>query len=149
MPPETISPDNTAHALEKINRLLRVRDHSLLELRQKLLRTFNEETTAHALAMAAQGGILASDEEIAARAAEVYARQRKSRRYIEGRLTKRGLPVPIIEEEAEKEKARWHLIKKFTARPTLGEYERGEAFRYLERRGFEEYLIEQVLDEKR
>jgi SOS response regulatory protein OraA/RecX len=85
-------------ALEALTRHLSVRDHSRLELRQKLAAKFSEETIERALENATARGWLASEEEIAARAALTWQSKLKSRADIEAQLKKRGLPIPPSQE---------------------------------------------------
>ncbi|MGE0527770.1 MAG: regulatory protein RecX [Bdellovibrionales bacterium] len=147
-----------ARAQDALTRYLALRDHSRFELRTKLLRRFPPEVVDRVLAEADENGWLPSEEIMAKRAVESYERKLKSRRYIEGQLRKRGLPVPdattasefepeVEEESVEVQKARALVERKFGAHKLSFE-ERAKAFRYLKYRGFEDRWIRQVLSGK-
>jgi SOS response regulatory protein OraA/RecX len=131
-----------------MNRYLALRDHSRFELQQKLLRRFEAEVVDKVLAEAEERGWLPSEEAVAVQIAAMYARQNKSRRYIEGQLRKRRLPVPAADGDAEVEKVRALLERRFGPPGDLSFEERAKAFRFLKYRGFDDRWIKQVLNEK-
>jgi regulatory protein len=148
---ETKTKSEYARALDRLTRYLALRDHSRFELQQKLLKSFPPELVERVLSEAAASGWLAPDEEIAARAALALERKCKSRRYIEGSLRRRGLPIPPVSEadgEAEVERARSLAERRFGSLRDLPFEERARVFRFLKYRGFEDRRIRQVLNEK-
>jgi SOS response regulatory protein OraA/RecX len=135
-------------ALDRMTRYLALRDHSRYELQQKLSRAFSEEIVARVLDEADANGWLAPEEVIAERAARALGRKFKSQRYIEGALRKRRLPVPPRDNEAELEKIRDLVERKFGPAADLSFEEKAKAFRFLKYRGFDDRSIRQVLNEK-
>jgi regulatory protein len=137
-----------ARAMERLNRYLALRDHSRFELKQKLLKSFDPELVEHVVAEASDAGWLASEEEIAARAALTYARQNKSRSYIEAQLRKRHLPLPPLSAEEELDKIRALVERRFGLIRDLSFEERQRVFRFLKYRGFEDRSIRQVMHDE-
>ena len=90
-------------------------------------------------------GWLASEEEIAARAALMWQRKLKSRAYIEEQLKKRGLPIPPAAED-DAQTARGLIVKKFGNLSELDAEGRVKAQRYLLNRGFDDRTIKKVLN---
>jgi SOS response regulatory protein OraA/RecX len=133
-------------ALDKLASYLAVRDHSRLELQNKLSGNFPSEIIAEALALAESKRWLQPEEEIAARAAVVFQRKLKSRSYIENQLAKRGLPLPPRDDEAERATARAAVEKKFGPIGELDIERRRQALRFLAGRGFDEHTMGMVLN---
>ncbi|MGZ3722267.1 MAG: regulatory protein RecX [Bdellovibrionales bacterium] len=133
-------------ALELLARSLAIRDHSRLELQEKLSKRFAAELIAGVMAEAERKGWLLPENEIAERAALTFQRKLKSRTYVENQLQKRGLPVPPHDNEAEQATARRVVEKKFGAIEDLQPEERTQALRYLSNRGFDESTIRMVLN---
>lgn len=145
---ETKTRDEYSRALDRITRYLAARDHSRFELRQKLNRFFSEDVVAQVLAEAENRGWIASEETIATRAAAALGRKGKSQRYIESALKKRRLPVPERDTDAELEKIRQLVERKFGTAAELSFEDKAKAFRFLKYRGFDDHSIRQVLNEK-
>lgn len=137
-----------AQALDLLTRYLALRDHSRLELEQKLSRRFEPEVVERVLLEADANGWLGVPEEIAARTALALQRRKKSRAYVEGQLRERGLPIPQIDEEAELQNARELVERKFGAPAEMSYDDRAKAYRFLKYRGFADRLIRTVLNEK-
>lgn len=135
-------------ALDRISRYLALRDHSRFELKTKLSRHFDAKIVESVLAEAEERGWVASEEDIAARAALSYRRSLKSRRYIEGQLRKKRLPVPPRDDEAEVEAIRALVERKFGTSSGFSFEERSKVYRFLKYRGFDDRCIRQVLNEK-
>lgn len=145
---KTRTKDEYAQALDRMTRYLALRDHSRYELQQKLSRVFSPEIVAKVLDEADGNGWLAPEEVIAERAARALARKHKSQRYIEGALRKRKLPVPPRDDDAELEKIRELVERKFGTATGLSFTDKAKAFRFLKYRGFDDRNIRQVLNEK-
>jgi regulatory protein len=133
-----------ARALDLLTRYLALRDHSRHELQTKLGRRFSEETIAKLLLEADENGWLAPEDKIAASAQAAWQRRLKSRRYIEGQLRKRRLPLPPRNDEIELENGRALVERKFGTPHQLSFEERAKAFRYLKFRGFDDRTIRMV-----
>ena len=139
--------DDLIRARTRLTRYLAMRDHSAAELMLKLARYHPPAMIDRVIADAAAAGLLASDEQIARRKIESFARRLKSRRYIEARLREKGLPVPFPGEDddaVEVAKARELVAGKFGDPLELSIEERGVAFRFLQYRGFEDRHIKRV-----
>jgi regulatory protein len=134
-------------ALDSLTRYLALRDHSRLELRQKLSRRFSSEMVNKVLAEAEQNGWLLDEAKVAERSVAALRRRQKSQRYIEGKLRQRGLPVPAREVDSELESIRELLVRKF-GEEKLSYEDKAKAFRFLKYRGFQDRAIRQVLNEK-
>jgi SOS response regulatory protein OraA/RecX len=141
----TNNPEFT-QALDKLAGYLSIRDHSRLELQEKLCKDFSPEVIEGVLAEAESKRWLQPEDEIAARAALVFQRKLKSRSYIENQLTKRGLPVPPRDDAAEQATALKAVEKKFGPVAELEFEQRRQALRYLANRGFDEHTIRMVLN---
>ncbi len=135
-------------ALESLARYLAARDHSATELRNKMKRRFEPEVVEAAIAFAQDREWLAAPEKLALRATEEFGRRKKSHRYIQGQLRKRGLPATGRDEGQEIEKIRALLQGKFGSGGVLSYEEKTKAYRFLKYRGFEDGLIRKVLNEK-
>ena len=133
-------------ALDVLSRSLALRDHSRLELQEKLSRRFAPELVEQVMNEADGKGWLLPERDIAARAALTWQRKLKSRRYIEAQLLKRGLPVPDRDDEAELETVRSLVEKKFGLLKC--KEDRAQAQRYLKYRGFDDRTIRMVLNAK-
>jgi SOS response regulatory protein OraA/RecX len=134
-------------ALDFIARAVAVRDHSRLELQQKLSTKFSPDVVTEAMARAEASRWLAPETEIAERAALTFERKLKSRAYIENQLQKRGLPLPPRDVQAERQSARNLVEKKYGPVEDLSFESRAQASRYLIYRGFDESTIRTVLND--
>ncbi len=145
---ETKTKEEYARARDRLTRYLALRDHSRFELRQKLLRRFSTTVVDRVLDEASNCGWLASDEAVAEQAVRMLERKGKSRRYIEGALRQKRLPLPPRDDAAEVRKVRDLVEKKFGSVAELTFEQKGKAVRFLKYRGFEDRCIRQVLNEK-
>lgn len=95
---------------------------------------------------AEENGWLTAEDQIAERLVLALERRQKSRRYIEGQLKKRRLPIPKGEAENEIEIVR-NLVERKFGSEKLSFEERAKAYRFLKYRGFADRAIRQVLNE--
>ena len=135
----------TAQALKALCAHLGRRDHSRLELQEKLAKHFAPEIIDEVFRIADTKGWLQSEAEIATHAALTFQRKLKSRLYIEAQLLKRGLPPAPHDDARELEIVRMLVIKKFGHPDQLEDGLRRQASIYLRNRGFEEHLIQMVV----
>lgn len=130
---------------QSLQRFLAVRDHSSLELEQKLLQKFeSSELVKEAIIEAQQKGWVSSDQTLSARLIEKYTAANKSRQYIEAQLQKRELPLASFPDAVEKQKALNLLLSRFGPPESLSPEEAIQAQRFLSYRGFEEHLITEL-----
>jgi len=102
-----------------------------------------------ALNEAERNNWLMPEDQIAERLALALARRHKSEMYIAGQLRRRQLPVPPLDfGDTELENIRHWVTRKFGADPLTDE-QKGEAYRFLQYRGFKDHAIKQVLNEER
>ena len=139
-------------ALNKAADLLARRNHSEKELRDKLIKFFEEDLIDQVVAEAVERRWLLPPEELAESAARSWSRSLKSARYIQEQLKKRGLPHVEWHEEEELEKMRALLKKKFRFDEDdllqLDYETRTKAYRFLKYRGFTDGLIRKVIHEQ-
>lgn len=141
--------DNFALAMDKLVRFLARRDHSELELREKLGRTFTSETVEKTIETARERKWLASPEELAERVASGLSSKKKGQLYISNYLRKKGLPAVDGDVDMELEKARELLLDRYECYENWQDYEtKLKAYRFLANRGFEDQVIKKVLYEK-
>ena len=123
-------------------KLLSRREHSALEIRDKLLkRDFEEEEIAQAITELQQGGWL-SDE----RYAEAYIRMRQQKGFgpirIAMELHERGVEENIVEAFIDDSEQSWQQIlqrqylKKYKNRPVKDYNDKAKRIRFLQYRGF-------------
>ncbi len=123
-------------------KLLSRREHSALEIRDKLLkRDFEEEEIAQAISELKQGGWL-SDE----RYAEAYIRMRQQKGFgpirIAMELNERGVDESIVEAFIDDSEESWQQIlerqylKKYKNRPVEDYNDKAKRIRFLQYRGF-------------
>ena len=135
-------------AVKKLQDYLARRNHSLLELKTKLSKNFEEDTVDQALALAADNRWLLDEQELAQQVAESLHRRLKGKRAIQAYLRRKGLPLVDFEEDLEIEKAQ-KLLEKFLG--NHGDLTRQlwpKAARHLQSRGFEDFVALKVLKEK-
>lgn len=142
--------DSLAKALrERALRLLARREHSRLELEQKLLRVSNDRAAVGALLDELTSSNWLSDERFAEQLIRSRAGRMGSRR-IQQELKQKGAPPELISEELaavasgdfDTAHALWQ--KKF-GRKAVDEKERVRQIRFLLSRGFDYELIRRVL----
>lgn len=135
-----------ARALDSLTRYLALRDHSKFELKNRLGRKYPPELVDRLLRDAEDSGWLPPEDQIAQRLALTLARRHKSQAYIEGQLRARGLPVKDGGPELEKVR---HLVERKFGPGPLPSEDQERAYRFLKYRGFEDRVIQQVLNEER
>ncbi len=133
-------------ALTRLQMLLAKRDHSIHELHQKLSRDFPHEEIIEALNVAAENNWLVDEKTLASRFAEELSRKKKSARYIQQNLKKRGLTAPPLDEETEISKAQALLEKRFGQMSGFSFQEKQKAYNYLAYRGFSPSVIRTVIN---
>ena len=124
------------------------RDHSEKELRQKLLRNYDETDVELAIHHCREHGWLAKPEALSEQTMNALHRRKKGFLLIQRYLRQKGLPVPKCDEETEIEKARQLLARKWPQGLT-GDAKNSDllrrAYRHLKSRGFQEEIIRKVL----
>src|SRR5579859_1374890 len=128
--------DQNTQAIDSLMRYLAARDHSELELRNKLKRRYEPEAIEAAITYAHEHALLLAPEELAMKASRELARRKKSHGYIQNQLRKRGLPSVSLDSEGETEKMRRLLNGKFGSEGVLTYEEKTKAYRFLKYRGF-------------
>lgn len=140
--------DVLSKALESLARYLAMRDHSETELRTKMGRRFESDVVEKAIELARERDWLLAPEKLAQKATEELRRRKKSHRYIQNTLRKRGLPATSRDSDGEMEKIRELLRSRFVEAGDLSYEEKAKAYRFLKYRGFDDALIRKVLNEK-
>ncbi len=140
--------EDLSKAIEHLTRYLAARDHSEPELRTKLKRLFSPALIDQAIGYAKERNWLLAPEILAEKAAREFGRRKKSHRYIQGQLRRKGLPSTQCQGDEEIEKMRQLLKGKFGGDAILNDEEKAKAYRFLKYRGFEDALIRKVLHEK-
>lgn len=135
-------------ARSKILEYLAARDHSEKELREKLGRRYTPEEINDALESARSANLLPEPEVLAKQVAGTLSRKKKSHRYIQEFLKKKGLPAVDKETDTEIEKARELIIQKFRKGPPFTFEEKPKVHRYLAYRGFDQDTIRRVMHER-
>lgn len=135
-----------ARALDLLTRYMALRDHSRHELKQKMSKKFELALIQQVIADADANGWIPPEEVIAERAARAWRGRLKSRRYIEGQLRKRQLPLPARDSENEAATARELIEKKFGPATELSYDDKGKAYRFMKYRGFDDRTIRMVLN---
>lgn len=135
-----------ARALDLLTRYMALRDHSRHELQQKMSKRFELSLIQQVIADADANGWIPPEEVIAERAARAWSSRLKSRRYIEGQLRKRHLPLPPRDLETETANARELLERKYGPPSALSFDDKGKAYRFMKYRGFDDRTIRMVLN---
>lgn len=126
--------------------LLARRDHSELEIRQKLReRDFSEESINSALQYGKENGWLLDPPLLAEKFSQSLHRKKRGIQKINHILRRKGLPPVRMEEEIELEKALDHLNQKIDLEMASSHEEKqklkAKAYRLLQNRGFTPSLI--------
>lgn len=133
-------------ALARLQMLLAKRDHSIHELHKKLCRDFPHEEIIEALNVAAENNWLVDEATLAQKFSEELSRKKKSARYIQQNLKKRGLTAPPLDEETEISKAKALLEKRFGQMSGFSFQEKQKAYNYLAYRGFSTSVIRAAIN---
>jgi regulatory protein len=129
---------NESKAFESLTRLLAKRDHSELELKQKLSRFYEASAVAAALTKAADYNYLKNPEELSLVLSRGLHRKKKGFAKIKHELQRKGLPVVETPDlELEFEKAMSHVDKLSRMRDDLSLNEVAKILRALAQRGFD------------
>jgi len=140
--------DDLQRAFERLGRYLARRDHSELELKQKLRRFHAASSVEEAVARARRNRWLAEPEILAQRLSESLHLKGRGHNYIKNYLRKRGLPQIPLDFDREVEKGRQLLQTKFGKVDTFTYSEKPKVYRFLRNRGFDERTIWHVIYEK-
>jgi SOS response regulatory protein OraA/RecX len=140
------SSNDLALAVAKLAKLLSQRDHSEKELKQKLAVHFQLEIIEKAIECAKNNRWLAKESELAEKVAQILGRKKKGQLYIQNYLRRKGLPQVAFDRDQEMNNARTLLASKFGSEIDFETKQR--AYRFLAHRGFEDYIIREVLYEK-
>ncbi len=120
------------------------RDHSELELRQKLRRRYPETLIEKVIQEALERGWILPPEELAERVTQQLHRKKKGYLYIVRYLKVRGLPPAPADFETEIDKA-LELISSLFPDVANSFEQKQRAYRHLQRRGFEDSIIREVI----
>lgn len=132
-------------ARDKIMDLLARRNHSELELRQKLSRTYPAHDVSDAIEFARTHNWMLPDEELSGRVATALGRKKKGHRYINQFLRSKGLPPVEKDLQDEIRKGRAIIKAKLDKDGPFDYEERRKIYRILANRGFDDETIRQVL----
>lgn len=131
-------------ARHKIMDLLARRNHSELELRQKLSRDYTEDDIADAIAFAQESKWMAPPEELSIRVAEELGRKCKGHRYINQFLKAKGLPPVEKDTVSELRRASEIVATKMRKPGPYDHDEQKKIHRLLANRGFDDDTIRRV-----
>ena len=134
-------------AVKKIADYLGRRSHSEKELQVKLSKHFSEEIVEKALETAKENHWLETEEELSQKLLITLNQKNKSWSYIKSYFFKKGLPIPEYDREKEMEKAKRLLYHNFGDLQNLSFKEKLKCRQFLSYRGFEEELLEELLEE--
>jgi SOS response regulatory protein OraA/RecX len=126
--------------------LLARRDHSELELRQKLQGHYCEDEIEEAIGYIRSRNLLAADQDIARRLIDGQERKLKSARAINESLEIRGLPEMEPDAEREFQKACVLVEGKLAKTGPFDYEEQTRIYRLLANRGFDEETIHKVIN---
>jgi len=135
-------------AVEKVMDLLARRDHSELELRQKMRLSYSDAEISHAIENARTHGWLKSPEELAEIVGRQLARRHKGARYVRRYLAERGLPSLQVSADEQLAQARELVALKIDDEPPYSQDVQKKIARLLTNRGFEDSIIRKVIYEK-
>ena len=123
------------------------RDHSELELRQKLKRRYAADLIEQVITEAQERGWICPPDELALRVAQQLNRKKKGYLYIAKYLKQRGLPPPQADHDTEVDKAidLIHTLVPEAGTCALTFEQKQKAYRQLQRRGFEDPIIREAL----
>lgn len=125
-----------------------MRDHSALELIQKLERKYPKEEVREAIKIAESDGYILEPNKLSQKVASRLGRQFRGIIYINRYLVKKGLPKINIDWDNEFEKARKAALKKFKEGPPYDLKQKQALFRYLLTRGFDSATSKKIVHRK-
>lgn len=117
------------------------RDHSKLELKNKLTQWYTDEAVEFAIQKAENLNYIKESDFLAKQFGEALHRKEKGIFYINQSLKKKGLPPLAADPERELAKCLELLRKKYGESTPLSAPIRVKAFRYLTSRGFDSETI--------
>lgn len=132
-------------ARDKMMDYLARRNHSELELRQKLSRAYTQNEVENAIAFAYENNWMAPPEEISERLAAELDRKRKGHRFINQVLKSKGLPHVTKNLEEEVRKGRALVTSKLAKEGPFSFEEQKKIHRWLTNRGFDSETIRKVI----
>ena len=136
----------TIPAKDKLMDYLARRDHSELELKQKLRKSqYSAEEIQEAIDWAKEQRWLPEPEKISQKVADTLHRKYKGIHFINQYLREKGLPTVGRNDELELEKARHLINNKASSRKRS---ERAKMARFLVSRGFDGEIIRKVIHEE-
>lgn len=136
---------NLALAMDKVVRMLARRDHSELEIKQKLNLRFDGNVIDKAIDIARRNRWIGCEKELAERVAKDLSRKKKGQYYIEKALRRKGLPLVEWNEQEEVEKAQQLVCRRFADLDKLDLETKQRVYRFLANRGFKESIIKKVI----
>ena len=135
-------------AVKKLAVYLSHRSHSEKELKVKLSKNFPESIVLQALETAKANHWLETEEELSQKLLRVLDDKNKSWSYIKSYFFKKALPLPAYDREKERDKAKALLFHKFGDLKSLSFKQKMKCRQFLSYRGFEEGLLEELLEER-
>ena len=134
-------------AFERLMQILALRDHSVLELREKLLRKgFSPSAVESAIAQADEYNYLRDPNELSALYTEQLDRRFKSHQEITAKLLSKGLPLSTKSDEKEVHKC-VELLKKRSNLIEIDSVQKNKLMASLARKGFSYDHIKRAFDE--
>ena len=124
------------------------RDHSVLELKNKLTQWYTDEAVRDAIQRAQDREYIKEPEFLSKQFGEALHRKEKGIYYINNALKKKGLPPLPTDPDRELSKCRELLQKKYGDQENLTTPLRVKAFRYLTSRGFDSETINKAIHNK-
>lgn len=133
--------------LNKIADYLARRDHSVLEVKEKLAqkKIYDPEEIEIALKKAIESKWFLPEDELAEKVARSLALKNKSQYFISNYLREKGLPQVNFDEDTETQAVKNFLSKKFKDYHNLSYEDRQKALRQLSGRGFSAEICYKVL----
>lgn len=138
---------------DKLMDYLARRDHSELELRRKLRKSYEREEIDSVIDWARQNKWLAEPETISQKVADTLHRKYKGIHFINQYLRDKGLPSVVRNDDVELEKAR-HLVKnkisslRSRTPSAKNAADKNKMIRFLASRGFDTSIIRKVVHEE-
>ncbi len=136
------------NAREKIVQYLAIRDHSVLELQQKMMqKKYTSKEIQEGIAWAMEKNLIAEPSKVSEMMSSGLHRKNKGILYINQYLEAKGLPPIAADWDLEVEKAERFCKKQFANPPYTFE-QKQDIYRVLSRRGFVDQTIQQVSNGK-
>ena len=139
-------PKPNKSAFDKCIDFLAQRDHSELELREKLFdRSYSEEEIETAIEKLHDRNYLLAPEVLAEKVASAQSRRGKGNRYIQNYLKKKGLPEHQIDLDLEVEQAFELVRRKHKCEPPYAYDLKIKIQRFLANRGYSYEVIQKLV----